>query len=315
MEYPSLQTSITQNPYPPPTDPYPPSTYPSHFTYYPQNPNPTVAAPQSSLGNHELYNNVGLDPALRPPGVDSYALLSSNSHTHLGHEAYAGLSYGHNHMVAVDTASTVISSGYYSDPNAHNWAAREAVRQRGTDPVGYGAGISVPSNVSEHLPISNLNSTWWTSVVAQPHGSGTWKHPKKTKTKIVQSAYCEVCKIDCNSKDVLDQHKLGKKHKKNVEKLREALGFPGPPAASNNSAPRPQEQPNKGKSKKSRKKAAETVEDLETKTRKVLEGGAAAEAVRLCTICNVVCNSELVFNYHLAGQKHAALVKKHAYGT
>ena len=31
-----------------------------------------------------------------------------------------------------------------------------------------------------------------------------------------------------------------------------------------------------------------------------------------CSICNVVCNCETVFNYHLAGQKHAAMVKKHA---
>ena len=41
-----------------------------------------------------------------------------------------------------------------------------------------------------------------------------------------------------------------------------------------------------------------------------MECGAAANAVRTCSICNVVSNTETVFN--LAGQKHAAMVKKHA---
>ena len=71
---------------------------------------------------------------------------------------------------------------------------------------------------------------------------------------------------------------------------------------------------NKGKSvAQNSVKVAESQapkEDLETKRRKVLEGGAAAGAVRTCTICNVVCNSQTVFGSHLAGQKHAAMVKK-----
>lgn len=206
----------------------------------------------------------------------------------------------------------------------------------------------------------------------------------------MQSAWCEVCRVDCNSKDVLDQHKLGKKHKKNLEKLKLAATVPGPsfvtppaafatpqvfviapPAATVTSqgivatpvaatstshamtaaplgavatvpcvvasvpaietAPTalpvptsvpidkpiigPEENPGKpqtSSSKKARKKAAARTDNLETKRRKVLEGGAAANSVRACSICNVVCNSDTVFNYHLAGQKHASMVKKQA---
>ncbi|KAA8530421.1 hypothetical protein F0562_005130 [Nyssa sinensis] len=129
---------------------------------------------------------------------------------------------------------------------------------------------------------------------------------------IGQSAWCEVCKIYCNSKDVLDKHKLGKKHKNNLEKLKEAIApFPCALAESYNPASGPQENPDKGKSVswQKTKKASEPVEDLETKIRKVLEGGAAADAVRTCAICNVVCNSETVFKYHLAGQKHGAMME------
>lgn len=51
-------------------------------------------------------------------------------------------------------------------------------------------------------------------------------------------------------------------------------------------------------------------ESLDLKKQKIVEGGTAAGAVRACTICNVVCNSQTVFIYHLSGQKHAQMVKK-----
>ncbi|KAL6553044.1 hypothetical protein OROGR_006886 [Orobanche gracilis] len=80
----------------------------------------------------------------------------------------------------------------------------------------------------------------------------------------------------------------------------------------------PEENPDMAKlsnAQKARKKAANArKEDLETKRRKVVEGGAAANAVRMCGICNVVCNSDTVFNFHLSGQKHAAMVRKYVPG-
>lgn len=39
-------------------------------------------------------------------------------------------------------------------------------------------------------------------------------------------------------------------------------------------------------------------------------GGAAAEEVKVCTLCNVVVNSQKAYEYHITGQKHAAMVKK-----
>ncbi|ONK60280.1 uncharacterized protein A4U43_C08F16460 [Asparagus officinalis] len=42
-------------------------------------------------------------------------------------------------------------------------------------------------------------------------------------SKMAQSAYCEVCEIECNSRQVLETHKQGKKHKKNLQKLQEAI--------------------------------------------------------------------------------------------
>lgn len=51
-------------------------------------------------------------------------------------------------------------------------------------------------------------------------------------------------------------------------------------------------------------------DDIETKKRKIVEGGAAESDIRVCGLCNVVCNSPSVFKFHLDGQKHASMVKK-----
>ena len=142
------------------------------------------------------------------------------------------------------------------------------------------------------------------------------------KTKIPQSVRCDVCKIVCDTKDMLKKHRLGKKHKQNLEKLKAVVAgktttAATATAATNSATPGP-EAPDTFKSLNAptkRKKASVKAEDLETKKQRVLEGGAAMDAVRTCSICKVVCNSQTVFQYHLAGQKHAAMVKKQASGT
>ncbi|CAL0314728.1 unnamed protein product [Lupinus luteus] len=290
--FPDLHQTQTQTPVSDYTLSIP--SYP-HYISYPQNPNPSSSEPE---------------PGLNPPGVDSYTpLTTTNSITHLGHEPIPNYSYGHAQVV--DSSSLVGSSVYHLDPNAHNWAAS----YYGNDPVTYGAVTTTPLNVSEQLAAAYPNPAWWINTTTQPHGNETWKkYPKKVKTSIVQPAYCEVCKIECTSVEVLHQHKLGKKHKKNLETLRESLKpFQSHPSGSSDPFIGPQVQNDTSKSasgSKSKRKTVETPEDLEKKKRKVLEGGAAAEAVRICAVCNVVCNSAIVYEYHLKGQKHAAMMKK-----
>ncbi|WVZ06508.1 hypothetical protein V8G54_019854 [Vigna mungo] len=280
----SLQTETPLLSFPQPSSSsyaHPPSQN-THYPSYPQNPNPSSSLP------------------LKPPGVDP--LPPSNPIMYSNHESVPipSLIYTQTHVGAGS------DSGYYVN---QNWAAREAVRQFGSDPTVYAPGISVPSNGSEQSAI------WWANTAAQQHVNGILnKKQKKAKTKVVQPAYCEVCKIECTGKEVLDQHKLGKKHKRNLEKLRESLKpTQVQPSGSSNPVIGPQLPDNKSKSttgNKIKRKKAETLEDLEKKKKKVLDGGAAAEAVKICAICNVVCNSETVYNFHLTGQKHAAMLKK-----
>lgn len=133
------------------------------------------------------------------------------------------------------------------------------------------------------------------------------------KPKFVQSSWCEVCKINCNSSDVYTKHILGKKHLKNLEKLAEpkrdtSASVSTAEQATTNPVIGPMEKPDAGKDKSTG--SADPGIDLGSKKQKMVEGGAAAGAVRTCTICNVLCNSQTVFNMHLSGSKHSAMVKK-----
>lgn len=112
-------------------------------------------------------------------------------------------------------------------------------------------------------------------------------------------------------------HKQGKKHKKNLEKLQDSI-TPKPiiktpsNVIGSTMAPSvvaqcvvPSVQP-----KKKKISSAATPEDLEVKKRRVLEAGAAQGEVKVCTVCNVVVNSQKVYEFHIAGQKHQAMVQK-----
>ncbi|KAI3799124.1 hypothetical protein L1987_34414 [Smallanthus sonchifolius] len=167
-------------------------------------------------------------------------------------------------------------------------------------------GATVAQDVSQQLlPAIPTHSTRTNSnPIVQSHRH--WKKIPK-KTKISHSAWCDICKIVCNTGDVLYKHKLGKKHKKNVEKLISAASVATTSTTTSNPVIGPLEKPKKGNSVI--KKKTETPQDLDIKRMKVLQGGAAANAVRTCSICNVVCNSDTVFRFHLAGQKHASMVK------
>lgn len=152
------------------------------------------------------------------------------------------------------------------------------------------------------------------------------KKKKKSKKQVMQSLRCELCKIDCSSQEIINRHLLGKRHKKNLEKLEESKNAATAAAAAAAAAAAVKPEPVAGmdktpledRAKLARGKAKgkkltfayKPGEDLETKKRKLLEGGTTADSVKVCTVCNVVCNSETVYSYHLAGQKHAALLKK-----
>ncbi|XP_068656116.1 uncharacterized protein [Aristolochia californica] len=244
------------------------------------------------------------DGGLRQPGI--YSSHVPNSSTGLdGHS----LPYSGHHQVLPPAAG----GSYYYDSNAQRWGVKEVIRNYGVEPYAYASQTAGLSNGTEQVVGSNLNAMHWGNSRwrpgANPYAKVT-KHPKKTK--IVQSAWCEICKIDCNSREVLDQHKMGKKHRKNIEKVEEMRTNANVAVAGNRKVLTSADERQLQGTIRKEAPASEPADDLETKKRKLLEGGAAPEAVRVCEVCNVACNSEVVFKYHLAGQKHAAQLRKQA---
>ncbi|PRQ16292.1 putative transcription factor C2H2 family [Rosa chinensis] len=140
----------------------------------------------------------------------------------------------------------------------------------------------------------------------QSKSNGIWKKDPN-KVKLVQCVWCEFCKIYCNSQDVYVKHIVGRKHQRNLDQL-EKLKNKGTAPTTN--VPSGARNPQIGPMEKTSQSKAPSQEDLEMKKQKVIRGGAAAGEVRTCNICNVVCNSQIAFSFHLSGQKHAAMVAK-----
>ncbi|GAB2223864.1 hypothetical protein Drorol1_Dr00004608 [Drosera rotundifolia] len=128
-------------------------------------------------------------------------------------------------------------------------------------------------------------------------------------TKNLQTEWCEVCKINFGIK-IPESHILGKKHKENLLKQKN----PEVDAITQTETQPVSREPsiacgsNPQNLKRKRAPQSRTPEELESKRRKMLEAGIQADAIRICHICNVISNSERVFNGHLSSRKHASRV-------
>ncbi|CAH1428302.1 unnamed protein product [Lactuca virosa] len=103
----------------------------------------------------------------------------------------------------------------------------------------------------------------------------------------------------------------GKKHHKNLEKSEKGIGPNPEPGMLQDEGKEEDKVVNLDGSNRKTKRVA-SDEELEAKRQKILQGGAASNGLRTCTVCNVVCSSPAVYNSHLAGKKHAAMAVKQA---
>ncbi|KAF8650074.1 hypothetical protein HU200_064082 [Digitaria exilis] len=162
-----------------------------------------------------------------------------------------------------------------------------------------------------------MHHAQWNAHFGHPVPKNLLRKQIKKKPKVVQPSTCEVCKIHCDTLEVLMIHKQGKKHKKNLEKLQDSI-TPKPILKTPSNATGSTMVPSvvahcvvpTVQSKKNKISSAATLEDLEVKKRRVLEAGAAQGEVKICTVCNVVVNSQKVYEFHIAGQKHQAMARK-----
>ncbi|KAJ7962100.1 Zinc finger protein like [Quillaja saponaria] len=187
-------------------------------------------------------------------------------------------------------------------------------------------------------------------------------------------ACCEVCRVDCNTPEILEQHRNGKRHKKNLkvheelQKLNKVRSGPETEQMSNSGFNPENVQPEKTEESKNKeyqpKNMASEVascnyldgkeqptdvggtskvsaEEPDRKTgdhfaargpsfKHKMRGGRGGKYMRansrsrrlveppkpkqviplICELCNVKCESQVVFDSHLAGKKHVSNLKR-----
>ncbi|KAL0308983.1 UNVERIFIED_CONTAM: hypothetical protein Sradi_5840600 [Sesamum radiatum] len=184
-------------------------------------------------------------------------------------------------------------------------------------------------------------------------------------------AWCELCRVDCNTLDILEQHKNGKKHKKKLKVFEELQNLNSrvigrqmeqtsssqlkpevPPQADQIKQSEKQIQqeslPSQAINEESKvavenrelekvkpteeigKKVIDHSEGLTRGLKRKMRGGKVGKRMRpcdqpkrtaeppkpkeviplVCELCNVKCESLIVFQSHLAGKKHKSKAKR-----
>ncbi|XP_076929937.1 uncharacterized protein LOC143594537 [Bidens hawaiensis] len=189
-------------------------------------------------------------------------------------------------------------------------------------------------------------------------------NPESSAQPPARTAWCEVCKIDCTTDEVLNVHNNGRRHKKNLQKLQRMKSASAGAGAGTvahqtvvqtekdetptsdvapevqESVPETETEPDKtdkqmeaGDDNEKLETVKNEVDNQEKKdrtTRKMKRGsrgirGARGGAKRMrvagprirkevmplvCDLCNVKCDTQEVFDRHVAGKKHRSKVKR-----
>lgn len=182
-----------------------------------------------------------------------------------------------------------------------------------------------------------------------------------------QKAWCELCKVECNTLEILEQHRNGKKHQKNLKVHEELQNLSQPKTTQNNpqiqvshcknleNAPtnkpenaetKSEAPPKKEESTRKAESSSGVTQPSEKSVRKdrfIGRGGGFKRGIRgggrggkfmkaydgsrrqpvfeplkpkqlgfpvVCELCNVKCESQVVYDSHIAGKKHLANAKR-----
>ncbi|KAK6260855.1 hypothetical protein SCA6_015329 [Theobroma cacao] len=234
---------------------------------------------------------------------------------------------------------------------------------------------------SRHFPPNGVTSAIPNSV--DPSGAAAVMPPTAALPTEVPAAplwppprmaWCELCRVDCNRPEILEQHKNGKRHKKNLQvheelqklnkvitgqqsvqvpnsgsevvQLEKVEGSEGQHqqetspslAVTNDSKKETEQQKDKVNnseasttdSAKAKRKLGDASEARGRGFKRKMRGGRGGKYMKgnerprrpveppkpkggipfMCELCNVKCESHVVFNSHLAGKKHIANLKR-----
>lgn len=232
---------------------------------------------------------------------------------------------------------------------------------------GRGRGVGGGRHFRSHSAAPAAAGATFVAQSSSSVSEQTLPKPARVQTATVQPrmVYCEICKVECNTPEIMEQHKNGKKHKKNVivhEKMQRYNAING---QQNEQVPTPQlnptDQPMNIQESEEKKSPAKIVSSEITadnqkdeiklqnnvgetsevpaempegitmentaargrglkrkgrggKGRKHLRTADGSKLVQVskpeqpivftCELCNVKCESQVVYQSHVTGKKH-----------
>ncbi|TYH96886.1 hypothetical protein ES332_A12G208000v1 [Gossypium tomentosum] len=183
----------------------------------------------------------------------------------------------------------------YEDPNAASpsWITTP------TDPITYGTASPVAA-----LNSASKNDWMKQSLVNNVIGS------TMNQSNLIQLRQYDVCNVVCKTKDVCKRHLMGKKHPRNLQATINPVTALFPEISNTiNNVSIVDKTGNVGGQLIFGASGVANFHELDRKKQQLLNAGAPVGSIRMCTICNVACNSHDAFVKHISGRRHVAQVR------
>ncbi|XP_013736953.1 uncharacterized protein LOC106439942 isoform X1 [Brassica napus] len=226
------------------------------------------------VASHKAQANVSAKPIHEPAFVASHKAQANVSPKPI-HEAA---------FVAGHKAQTNVSAKPIHEPAfVANHKAQTNVSAKPIHEAAFVASHKAQANVSVK-PIHEA------AFVASQKAQATVSPKPIKEAALVEPVLCNVCQIRCANKDAYNSHTYGKRHRKNLELQT---------GKSENMSRGPVGLP------------TEVLEKQKNRKKNASEGGRTKPKGHYsCRLCNVVCQSQVVFESHLKGQKHATMMSQ-----
>ncbi|KAH0463692.1 hypothetical protein IEQ34_008274 [Dendrobium chrysotoxum] len=164
----------------------------------------------------------------------------------------------------------------------------------------------------EVVPEINVSTTGAEAMALEPP---SLKASLLLQPSTLPLSWCDICRVDCNSLKVLEKHRTGKRHKRTVQLLERMEGrseMAEKLVADNDIKPEQHNEsvavPIEGMKVIGPIETSNINCDATANLKKKRKRNSTPEQPRVCVLCNAVCNSEAMFQAHLAGKKHASRI-------
>ncbi|XP_047332913.1 zinc finger RNA-binding protein-like [Impatiens glandulifera] len=192
-----------------------------------------------------------------------------------------------------------------------------------------GGGLSFPNN-----PEGRIRQRIGKGKIGPklPYFPSSMPEPTAANKLQTPAAWCDLCKVECTSLEILKQHKNGKKHMKNLEKSGTSSSSAVVQNNQNNTSTTPVVIDSNAQPQVNVENSNNTVAGQKRESNhktKAAAGGAkraklsdmhnrAFENPRpkvvvplLCGLCNIKCDTQEVLNKHLSGKKHISKLRRY----